>query len=89
VICNFGRAEQVDGERLRRLAGSILRVLGDEAAIEKAVYFKMADLMNADVDLIFYDTTSLHFEVDERRQRYVVCHNPWPCSKRGSRLRRR
>ena len=34
-------------------------------AIEKAVYFKMADLMNADVDLIFYDTTSLHFEVDE------------------------
>jgi hypothetical protein len=33
--------------------------------IEKAIYFKMADLMNADVDLIFYDTTSLHFEVDE------------------------
>jgi len=33
--------------------------------IEKAVYFKMADLMNADVDVIFYDTTSLHFEVDE------------------------
>lgn len=33
--------------------------------IEKAVYFRMADLMRADVDLIFYDTTSLHFEVDE------------------------
>jgi len=33
--------------------------------IEKAVYFAMADLMNADVDLVFYDTTSLHFEVDE------------------------
>ena len=33
--------------------------------LEKAVYFKMADLMNADVDLLFYDTTSLHFEVDE------------------------
>jgi hypothetical protein len=33
--------------------------------VEKTVYFKMADLMNADVDLIFYDTTSLHFEVDE------------------------
>jgi hypothetical protein len=171
VVYNFGRAEQVDGERLRRLAGSILRVLGDEVTavassepgdvlvrdswpyggvyvleqlwqelgigsvlreqakskrtadkferalfamvanralspysklycwqqwlseevflpsaqelqlhhlyfamdfledhkseIEKAVYFKMADLMNADVDLIFYDTTSLHFEVDE------------------------
>jgi transposase len=33
--------------------------------VEKSVYFAMADLMNADVDLIFYDTTSLHFEVDE------------------------
>ena len=36
-----------------------------KAEVEKAVYFSMADLMNADVDLIFYDTTSLHFEVDE------------------------
>jgi hypothetical protein len=27
--------------------------------------FKMADLMKADVDLIFYDTTNVHFEVDE------------------------
>lgn len=33
--------------------------------VEKSVYFATADLMNADVDLIFYDTTSLHFEVDE------------------------
>jgi hypothetical protein len=33
-------------------------------AIERAVYFRMADLLNADVDLIFYDTTSLHFEID-------------------------
>ena len=36
-----------------------------KAAVEKAIYFKMADLMNADVDLIFYDTTSVHFEIDE------------------------
>jgi transposase len=33
--------------------------------IEKAVYFRTADLLNVDVDLIFYDTTSLHFEVDQ------------------------
>ncbi len=33
--------------------------------IEKEVYFRMADLMNADVDVIFYDTTSLHFEIDD------------------------
>jgi transposase len=34
-------------------------------AIEKAIYFRVADLFNVDVDLIFYDTTSLHFEIDE------------------------
>ena len=28
----------------------------------------MADLFNLDVDLIFYDTTSLHFEIDEEDQ---------------------
>ena len=33
--------------------------------IEKEIYFRTADLMKADVDLIFYDTTSLHFEIDE------------------------
>ncbi len=36
-----------------------------KAEIEKSIYIKMAYLMNADVDLIFYDTTSLHFEIDE------------------------
>jgi len=34
-------------------------------AIEKAIYFRVADLLNLDVELVFYDTTSLHFEVDE------------------------
>jgi transposase len=34
--------------------------------IERAVYFRVADLLNVDVDLIFYDTTSLHFEIDEQ-----------------------
>lgn len=36
--------------------------------IEEAIYFRMADLFNLDVDLIFYDTTSLHFEIDEEDQ---------------------
>jgi transposase len=40
--------------------------------IEREVYFRTADLMNADVDLIFYDTTSLHFEIDEEDE--VVQH---------------
>jgi transposase len=33
--------------------------------LEKALYFRMADLLNLDVEIVFYDTTSLHFEVDE------------------------
>ena len=33
--------------------------------VERAIFFKVADLLTLDVDIIFYDTTSLHFEVDE------------------------
>lgn len=32
--------------------------------IEKDLYFGLCDLFNLDVDLVFYDTTSLHFEID-------------------------
>ena len=56
-----------------------------KAEVEKAIYFKMADLMNADVDVIFYDTTSLHFEVDEEDE--VELHKQGrkyePLRKRG------
>jgi hypothetical protein len=38
---------------------------GCREELEKAVYFRLADLLNLDVELVFYDTTSLHFEVDE------------------------
>jgi len=34
-------------------------------AIEREVFFRTADLLNADVDLIFWDTTSVYFEIDE------------------------
>jgi transposase len=56
-----------------------------KAAVEKAIYFKMADLMNADVDLIFYDTTSLHFEVDEEDEivRKKLSREYAPLRKRG------
>ena len=33
--------------------------------IEESLYYRLADLLNLDVDLVFYDTTSLHFEIDE------------------------
>ncbi len=50
---------------LHQLYEAMDYLLVNQAQVEKAVYFKMADLMNADVDLIFYDTTNIHFEVDE------------------------
>ena len=33
--------------------------------IEEQLYWNLADLLSMDVDLIFYDTTSVHFEIDE------------------------
>ena len=33
--------------------------------LEQGLYFRIADLLNLDVELMFYDTTSLHFEIDE------------------------
>jgi hypothetical protein len=38
--------------------------------IEQALYFRLADLLHLDVELLFYDTTSLHFEIDEIDQGY-------------------
>lgn len=37
----------------------------NKEAIEEAIYFQVADLLNLDVAIVFYDTTSLHFETDE------------------------
>ena len=53
--------------------------------VEKAVYFQMAALMDADVDLIFYDTTSLHFEIDDEDDEILDwCEREYePLRKRG------
>ena len=37
----------------------------NKEAIERAIFFRVADLLSLDIDFIFFDTTSLHFEVDE------------------------
>src|SRR5215470_11358052 len=47
-------------------AMDVLEAHKDE--IEQALYFRLADLLNLDVELLFYDTTSLHFEIDEMDQ---------------------
>lgn len=33
--------------------------------IEEEIFFRVADLFNVEVDLLFYDTTSLYFEIDD------------------------
>ena len=41
----------------------------NKEAIEQAIFYRVADLLNLDIEVIFYDTTSLHFEIDEEDQR--------------------
>jgi hypothetical protein len=35
-----------------------------KAALEKEIFFRVADLLSAEVDLLFYDTTSVYFETE-------------------------
>jgi len=37
----------------------------NKEAIEQAIFYQVADLLSLDVDIVFYDTTSLHFEIDD------------------------
>jgi hypothetical protein len=38
-----------------------------DAAVQEAVFFAVADLLNLEVDLLFFDTTSTYFETEQRR----------------------
>jgi hypothetical protein len=59
------RLEGTERLELQHLYRAMDFLEANKAAIEEAVYFTLADLFSLDVDLIFYDTTSLHFEIDE------------------------
>lgn len=59
------RLEGTEGLELHHLYRAMDFLEQNKAAIEEALYFRIADLLNTDVELIFYDTTSLHFEIDE------------------------
>jgi len=59
------RISGTDKLELQNLYRAMDFMEAEKEYIEEAVYFNLADLMNLDVDLIFYDTTSLHFEIDE------------------------
>ncbi len=43
--------------------------------IEEAVFLKTADLFNCDVDLIFWDTTTFYFEIDEEDEEEYPHHD--------------
>lgn len=70
---------------LHQLYEAMDYLLVNQERVEKAVFFKMADLMNADVDLLFYDTTNVHFEVDEEDE----CPEKGPDGKARGPLRKR
>jgi len=49
-------------EHLYRAMDFLLRHI---EALEQEIFYRTADLFNADVDLIFWDTTTLYFEIDD------------------------
>ena len=59
------RIERCESLELHHLYRAMDFLEAHKEAIEEGLYFRIADLLNLDVELMFYDTTSLHFEVDE------------------------
>jgi hypothetical protein len=59
------RLEGADKLELQHLYRAMDFLEANKDSLEEAVYFNLADLFELDVDLIFYDTTSLHFEIDD------------------------
>jgi hypothetical protein len=59
------RIEGTDTLGLHHLYRAMDMLEAHKDGIEQALYFRLADLLNLDVELIFYDTTSVHFESDE------------------------
>jgi transposase len=56
---------EAQGLALEHLYRALDLLLRHIAALEQALCFRPADLFNADVDLIFWDTTTLYCEIDE------------------------
>ena len=58
----LGNPEPIDLQHLYRAMDVLLEY---REKIHKEVFFAVADLLNLEVDLIFFDTTSTYFESDE------------------------
>ena len=59
------RIEGCEGLEVHHLYRAMDFLASHREALEQGLCFRVADLLNLDVELIFYDTTSLHFEIDE------------------------
>ena len=75
----LGNPESIELQHLYRAMDVLLEY---RETIHKEVYFAVADLLNLEVDLIFFDTTSTYFEMDEedeeglRRYGHSKDHRP-------------
>jgi Transposase DDE domain len=53
---------ELDDDRCYRAMDWLLEI---EAELAQQIYWALADLLNLEVDLLFFDTTSTYFEIDE------------------------
>ena len=71
--------EAMDEDQAYR-AMDLLVAADTEAQVQEAVFFAVADLLNLEVDLLFFDTTSTYFETEEvddlRRKGHSKDHRP-------------
>lgn len=58
------RVAGAEGLELHHLYRSMDFFEKHKEAVEKELFFRVADLFSCDVELIFYDTTTLHCEID-------------------------
>jgi transposase len=62
------RIDRTENLRLQHLYRAMDFLEDNREDIEKEIFFRVSDLLSLDVDLIFYDTTSIYFEMDEEEK---------------------
>jgi transposase len=55
-----------EGLLLRQMYEAMDFLYAEASEVEETVFFHIADLFNLDVDLVFYDTTTASFSIDEQ-----------------------
>jgi hypothetical protein len=58
---------------LEHLARAMDCLLGHSESLEQEIFLRTAELFNADVDLIFWETTTLYWEIDDEAE----ASEPW------------